>query len=121
MTLGRWKAALAGAALTLMSLGGRLAAQGATVTGHVTARDGGDLIGWVNVPWDGGGHAFILDTLVAGSARRQGIATRLVTVATDHARAAGCEWLHVDFDAELESFYLDACGFRPTPAGVIRL
>jgi GNAT superfamily N-acetyltransferase len=43
--------------------------------------------------WDGGGHAFILDTLVAGSARRQGIATRLVTVATDHARAAGCEWL----------------------------
>ena len=89
--------------------------------GWVTARDGGDLIGWVNVPWDGGGHAFILDTLVAGSARRQGIATRLVTVATDHARAAGCEWLHVDFDAELESLYLDACGFRPTPAGVILL
>jgi GNAT superfamily N-acetyltransferase len=89
--------------------------------GWVTARVDGDLIGWINVAWDGGGHAFLLDTLVAGSARRRGVATRLVTVATDHARAAGCEWLHVDFDAELGSFYLDACGFHPTPAGVIAL
>lgn len=89
--------------------------------GWVTARGDENLIGWINVAWDGGGHAFILDTLVAGSARRQGVATRLVTLATDHARAAGCEWLHVDFEAELESFYLDACGFHPTPAGVIAL
>jgi GNAT superfamily N-acetyltransferase len=89
--------------------------------GWVTARRGGQLIGWVNVAWDGAGHAFILDTLVAGNARGQGIATRLVTVATDHARASGCEWLHVDFDAELEHFYFDACGFTSTPAGVISL
>lgn len=89
--------------------------------GWVTARGGGHLIGWINVAWDGGGHAFILDTLVAGSARRRGVATRLVTVATDHARAVGCEWLHVDFDADLETFYFEACGFRPTPAGVIPL
>ena len=41
MTLGRWKIAVAGAALALTSLGGRLAAQGATVTGHITAREGG--------------------------------------------------------------------------------
>ncbi len=41
MTLGRWKLAVAGAALALTSLGGRLAAQGATVTGHVTSKDGG--------------------------------------------------------------------------------
>ncbi len=40
MTLGRWKLAVAGAALALTSLGGRLAAQGATITGHITARDG---------------------------------------------------------------------------------
>jgi len=39
MILGRWKIAVAGAALTLVSLGGRLAAQGATITGHVTARE----------------------------------------------------------------------------------
>jgi hypothetical protein len=39
MTLGRWKIAVAGAALTLVSLGGRLAAQGATITGHITSRE----------------------------------------------------------------------------------
>lgn len=36
------------------------------------------------------------------------------------ARAAGCEWPHVDFD-ELEPFYFAACGFRPTPAGLVAL
>jgi predicted N-acetyltransferase YhbS len=89
--------------------------------GWVTARDGGELVGFVNVPWDGGVHAFIVDTIVAVSWRRQGIATRLVTLATAEARAAGCEWLHVDFDDALRPFYLDACGFKPTPAGVIPL
>jgi hypothetical protein len=37
------------------------------------------------------------------------------------ARAAGCEWLHVDFGEHLAAFYVGACGFRPTPAGLIRL
>ncbi len=37
------------------------------------------------------------------------------------SEAAGCEWLHVDFDDELRTFYLDACGFTPTAAGVIAL
>ena len=36
-------------------------------------------------------------------------------------RVGGCEWLHVDFDDELRAFYLDACGFEPAAAGVIRL
>ena len=65
--------------------------------GWVCARDGGDLVGFVNVAWDGGVHAFILDTLVAPAVRRRGAGTRLVQVATEHARAAGCEWLHADF------------------------
>lgn len=89
--------------------------------GWVTARIGDELIGWVNVAWDGAGHAFILDTVVAKSGRRQGVATRLVEVAIDRTRAAGCEWLHVDFDDELRPLYIDACGFTPTPAGVIAL
>jgi hypothetical protein len=29
--------------------------------------------------------------------------------------------LHVDFEADLGSFYFDACGFRPTDAGLIHL
>jgi len=97
----------------------------AQLTGHslgwVCARDNGQLVGFVNVAWDGGVHAFILDTLVAASARRQGIGTRLVAVAAEHARAAECEWLHVDFEEHLRSFYFDSCGFRPTDAGLIAL
>jgi ribosomal protein S18 acetylase RimI-like enzyme len=89
--------------------------------GWVCARDDGKLIGFVNVAWDGGVHAFILDTVVATEARRHGIGTRMVAIAAEHARAARCEWLHVDFEEHLRSFYLDSCGFRPTPAGLIAL
>jgi len=73
------------------------------------------------VAWDGGVHAFVLDTMVAPDHRRRGIATRLVERAVAGARDAGCEWLHVDFDDALRSFYVDRCGFRPTPAGLIAL
>ena len=89
--------------------------------GWICARDAGGLVGFVNVAWDGAVHAFVLDTVVATSARRQGIGSELVAVAVKEARAAGCEWLHVDFDDHLRSFYFDACGFRPTNAGLIRL
>jgi ribosomal protein S18 acetylase RimI-like enzyme len=89
--------------------------------GWVCAREEGALAGFVNVAWDGGVHAFILDTLVAAAARRRGIGTRLVAVAAQHARAARCEWLHVDFDDELIPFYFDGCGFRPTNGGLIPL
>ena len=57
--------------------------------GWVTARDAGRLVGYVNVAWDGATHAFILDTLVTRSHRRQGIGTELVATATREARAAG--------------------------------
>ena len=63
----------------------------------------------------------MLDTLVAAQARRHGIGTELVAVAVREARAAGCEWLHVDFDDHLRAFYFDACGFEPTNAGLIAL
>ncbi len=54
-------------------------------------------------------------------AGRQGIGTQLLAVARDHARDAGCEWLHVDFDDHLRPFYFDSCGFTPTNAGLIAL
>jgi GNAT superfamily N-acetyltransferase len=75
----------------------------------------------VNVGWDGGVHAFILDTLVTGRVRGQGVGTRLIAVSAENARAAGCEWLHVDFDDHLRPFYFGSCGFRPTNAGLIAL
>ncbi len=89
--------------------------------GWVCAYDGDNLVGFVNVAWDGAVHAFILDTLVAASHRRQGVGSRLVAVAADGARKAGCEWLHVDFDPEHRDFYLDSCGFKTTAAGLIQL
>jgi GNAT superfamily N-acetyltransferase len=89
--------------------------------GWVCARHSAGLAGFVNVAWDGGGHAFLLDTVVAGPLRRQGVGTRLVQVAAGEASAAGCEWLHVDFEDHLGPFYFGVCGFQPTNAGLIRL
>jgi GNAT superfamily N-acetyltransferase len=89
--------------------------------GWVTARDGDALIGFVNVLWDGLIHAWIQDVMVATHARRRGIGVGVVSVARDGARAAGCEWLHVDFDDDLRDFYYKACGFTPSNAGVISL
>jgi GNAT superfamily N-acetyltransferase len=89
--------------------------------GWVLGRQGTQLVGFVNVVWDGLVHAWIQDTMVAASARHQGIATQLVAMARDAARDAGCEWLHVDFDAHLAGFYIDTCGFRPAQAGLIAL
>jgi GNAT superfamily N-acetyltransferase len=83
--------------------------------------DAGRLVGFVNVAWDGGVHAFVIDTLVEQSVRRRGIGRRLLEVATRESKAAGCEWLHVDFDEERRGFYLGGCGFTSTPAGVIAL
>jgi hypothetical protein len=90
--------------------------------GWVTARtrDGG-LVGFVNVAWDGGDHAFLLDTKTHGQWQRRGVATKLVGLAAEHTRAAECEWLHVDFEPHLRPFYLHACGFRPTDAGLLHL
>jgi ribosomal protein S18 acetylase RimI-like enzyme len=90
--------------------------------GWVTARlADGTLVGFVNVAWDGGDHAFLIDTKVASSHQRQGIAAKMVGEAVSRARAAGCEWIHVDFEEYLAPFYFGACGFRPTAAGLIRL
>jgi ribosomal protein S18 acetylase RimI-like enzyme len=95
---------------------------GAHSLGWVCARSGaGALVGFVNVAWDGGVHAFILDTAVSSAAGRQGLGTAIVKLAAEHARAAGCEWLHVDFDDHLRPFYFEACGFEPTNAGLIDL
>jgi GNAT superfamily N-acetyltransferase len=87
---------------------------------HVGAYAGTVLVGFVNVAWDGGIHAFILDTCVDPDFRRQGIARTLVERAAEMARQRGAQWLHVDFEPHLEGFYRQ-CGFGPTAAGLMRL
>lgn len=89
--------------------------------GWVAARNAEQLVGFVNVLWDGLVHAWLQDTMVLRSVRRDGVGRRLVAAAVDEARKAGCEWLHVDFDDSLRSFYYDACGFTPTNGGLIEL
>ncbi len=88
----------------------------------ITAHDEDDLlVGFVNVAWDGGTHAFLLDTVVDPDRRHAALGTALVQRAATEAAAAGCIWLHVDFGEHLGGFYLDACGFSPTAAGLRRL
>jgi GNAT superfamily N-acetyltransferase len=89
--------------------------------GWVCARDDEQLAGFVNVAWNGAAHAFILDTAVARRSQGRGVGTGLVAEAVRQARAAGCEWLHVDFDEQLRPFYFGSCGFRSTDAGLIAL
>ncbi|WP_330242650.1 MULTISPECIES: GNAT family N-acetyltransferase [unclassified Streptomyces] len=89
--------------------------------GWVCAWEGDRLVGFVNVAWDGGVHAFVLDTVVAQRNRSNGVGAALVRAAAEGCRAAGCEWLHVDFEEHLRSFYFDVCGFRETAAGLIAL
>jgi GNAT superfamily N-acetyltransferase len=87
---------------------------------HLGAYAGERLIGYLNLAWDGGIHAFLLDTTVHPEFQRRGVATRLVQAAVAEARRRGPHWLHVDYEPHLESFY-QGCGFRPTLAGLIRL
>ena len=78
------------------------------------------LIGFVNLAWDGGIHAFLLDTTVHPDVQRRGIGRELVLRAAQAARERGIEWLHVDYEPHLASFYR-GCGFRHTEAGLMRL
>ncbi|HEX4127081.1 MAG TPA: GNAT family N-acetyltransferase [Acidimicrobiales bacterium] len=89
--------------------------------GWVCAFDDDRLVGFVNVAWDDAVHAFVVDTVVETGSRRRGIGHGLVQVAERESRAAGCEWLHVDFEEDLRDFYFGSCGFSPTPAGLIAL
>jgi ribosomal protein S18 acetylase RimI-like enzyme len=85
----------------------------------IGAFDGDRLIGYANVAWDGGVHAFLLDPTVTEEYRGRGIGTRLVKeVLAAVAEYPNLEWIHVDSSDELmERFYIPA-GFRPTAAGL---
>ena len=78
------------------------------------------LVGFVNLAWDGGIHAFLLDTTVHPDVRRQGIGVQLVAEAVKVAQERGIEWVHVDYEPHLRGFY-ERCGFRDTEAGLIHL
>ncbi len=78
------------------------------------------VVGFVNVAWDGGAHAFILDPTVHPQYQRRGIGSALVRHAVAAATENGVEWVHVDFEPHLAAFY-SALGFRSSHAGVLRV
>jgi ribosomal protein S18 acetylase RimI-like enzyme len=88
--------------------------------GYICAYRADELIGFVNLAWDGGIHAFILDTTVHPNVRRRGVGRRLVKLAVEVGRECGVEWVHVDFEPHLREFYYE-CGFRRTEAGLLHL
>jgi ribosomal protein S18 acetylase RimI-like enzyme len=87
---------------------------------HAGAYAGDRLVGYVNVAWDGGVHAFLLDTTVDPEFQRRGIARELVRLVAIEAKARGADWLHVDYEPHLAGFY-ESCGFHRTAAGLIDL
>jgi len=86
----------------------------------VTASSGDELVGFVNVAWDGDTHFFLLDTTVHPNWQRRGIGRRLVEEAIEACRGHG-EWLHVDASEELMTRFYLRCGFESTPAGLADL
>jgi GNAT superfamily N-acetyltransferase len=87
----------------------------------VAAFEGKTLAGFVYACWDGGRHAFLLDPVVDPAYQRRGIGKALVEGLARDAAAAGCTWLHVDYQPHLAAFYEEACGFRTTNAGLRKL
>jgi GNAT superfamily N-acetyltransferase len=88
--------------------------------GHLGAFERDRLIAFVNIAWDGGIHAFILDLCTDPDFQRRGIGSELMRRAIALANDRGAKWLHVDFEPHLEVFYR-ACGFRPSAAGIMNL
>jgi GNAT superfamily N-acetyltransferase len=87
---------------------------------YICAYQGRRLVGFVNLAWDGGAHAFLLDTTVHPDYQRRRIGRELVARAAQVAREQGIHWLHVDYEPHLEAFYR-GCGFVHTEAGLMRL
>ena len=87
---------------------------------YICGYDGGLLVGFANVAWDGGFHGFILDTTVHSDYQRKGIGANLMSLAAQVCRERGIKWLHVDFEPQLLPFYRK-CGYQTTEAGLLSL
>src|SRR5215208_3310389 len=61
---------------------------------YFAAYQDSQLVGFVNVAWDGGDHAFLLDPTVLPTRQRQGIGTAMVGAAVGAISGRGVSWLH---------------------------
>lgn len=95
--------------------GARLARHSLTWIG---AFSGDRMVGFANLAWDGGAHAFLVDVLVEPARQRQGIGRALVAEAIRLATDAGCSWLHADHAPQIAPLFT---ALTPTTAGLLRL
>jgi hypothetical protein len=63
----------------------------------------------------------LLDTVVERAHQRCRVGRLLLRPVVIEVAAAGCEWLHADYEPHLDAFHCKACGFRPTNARRLRL
>jgi ribosomal protein S18 acetylase RimI-like enzyme len=86
----------------------------------VCAFDEDEVIGFVNLTWDGGVHGFLLDSAVVPDRQGQGIGRRLVDeLLEDGVKRAPLEWIHVDSSSDLMDGFYRPAGFESTPAGLV--
>jgi GNAT superfamily N-acetyltransferase len=78
---------------------------------YICAYDNERLIGYVNLAWDGGIHAFLLDTTVHPDRQREGIGVELVRQAVMEASARGIEWC-MWITSHICAGFTNAVGFR---------
>ena len=79
---------------------------------------GEELIGYVDVVSDGVADAYIRDLIIHPQHQRQGLGTRLVSLAIDQVRHDGIRMVSVVFDPQLTAFY-QGLGFHSVAGGLI--
>ena len=120
-----WSSAAPGCATQPLTRTGSASADppGPHSMGWVTARmrDGGGLVGFVNVAWDGGDHAFLLDTKVASEHQRQGIGAALARPCRTACKGGRMRVAARRFRRPPRGVLLRRLRLRPTHAGLIHL
>lgn len=79
---------------------------------------GEELVGYVDVVSDGVADAYIRDLIIHPQHQRQGLGTRLVSLAIDQVRHDGIRMVSVVFDPQLTAFY-QGLGFHLAAGGLI--
>ncbi|MDR0228411.1 MAG: GNAT family N-acetyltransferase [Flavobacteriaceae bacterium] len=88
---------------------------------YIIAYSGNEIIGFINIAWDGNKHAFLLDISVDPVFRNKGIGKELVIKAISECKTNSIEWIHVDYEEQYEHFYRE-CGFvQKTSASLLHL
>ena len=85
---------------------------------YFTARENGELVGYVSIISDGVADAFLVDLIVHPGWQRKNIGKKLVHCAGKFVKSKGIQCLQVTFNPENEAFY-KSCGFHIFKGGIM--